>query len=128
MRTDDFVTEPLTTERIGQFCVAMRDPNPVHRDPEFCASIGLPGIIAPGGMAVVALAHSVVRRVGVGTVRDIDVSMKSPVRAGERLRCVATEISADGDLVTFRVTGLGEDGRTCAEGIVTAIRATGAPA
>ena len=57
----EFSTGALTKERIAQFSVAMQDPNPVHLDPSFCASIGLPGIIAPGGIGVVAddLAASV---------------------------------------------------------------------
>src|SRR5687768_7148532 len=85
---DSFQTPLLDTVRIEQFTKAMNDPNPVHVDEDFCRSIGLPGIIAPGGMAVVALAHSVVRHFGFDAINEVDVALKSPTFPGERLICL----------------------------------------
>jgi acyl dehydratase len=119
----EFTTAAFTRDRIRQFCVAMNDPNPVHDDVEFCRSIGLDGIIAPGGMSVIALAHSVERQTGLETVSNIDIEMRSPVREGERLRCIA--IPSDADPTTFVVIAFVEDNRICAQGTVVADRQEG---
>jgi acyl dehydratase len=115
---EPFTTPVLDRVRIAQFAAAMSDPNPVHADEEFCHSIGLPGVIAPGGMAVVALAHSVVRHYGAAALREVDVTLKSPTFPGERLVCSpeVTEVIAGGLEIFCRVTN--EAGDLKAEGRV----------
>jgi acyl dehydratase len=118
---EPFRTPVLDRVRIEQFAAAMRDPNPVHADEEFCRSIGLPGIIAPGGMAVVALAHSVVRHYGADSLREIDVTLKAPTYPGERLVCTpeVTEVLAGALEISCQVTN--EAGDLKAEGRVVVL-------
>jgi acyl dehydratase len=117
-----FCTPALSKERIAQFSLAMHDANPVHLDEEFCRSIGLAGIIAPGGISVVAVAHAVALRYGLESVAEIDLSFRSPIQVGESLRCTHELIEDHGDVVVLSVAALGEDGRICAEGTVRARR------
>jgi acyl dehydratase len=116
--TPTFSTGPITPGRIAQFSAAMRDPNPVHLDPEFCRALGLPGIIAPGGMAVVALGHLVALRFGLHAVRGLDIAFRSPVHAGESLTCTFTVGDEVDGLRTVQVAACAGDGRVCAEGTV----------
>src|SRR5690242_12737577 len=82
---EPFTTPALDRVRIAQFTAAMRDANPVHADEDFCRALGLPGIIAPGGMAVVALAQ---RRPPLRPGRGAgDVALTAPTFAGQRLVC-----------------------------------------
>ena len=118
---DPFQSPVLDKVRIEQFTKAMNDPNPVHVDEEFCRSIGLTGIIAPGGMAVVALAHSVVRHFGLDALREVDVALKSPTYPGERLIC-SPEVTdvLDGCLeISCRVTNEAGDLKAQGRVVVT---------
>jgi acyl dehydratase len=117
-----FRTAPLSKERIAQFSLAMHDANPVHLDEAFCRSIGLAGIIAPGGVSVVAIAHAVGLTYGLGSVADIELTFRSPIQVGESLRCTHEVVESRGDEVVLSVTALGDDDRVCAEGTVRARR------
>jgi acyl dehydratase len=118
---EPFKTPVLDRVRIKQFTEAMRDPNPVHADAEFCRSIGLPDIIAPAGMAVVALAHSIVRHFGFDSLREIDVRLVAPTFPSDRLTCSpeVTDVLDDGLEITCRVTN--ESGDLKAEGRVVVL-------
>jgi len=115
---EPFRTPVLDRARIVQFTTAMQDPNPVHADKEFCQSIGLPDVIAPAGMAVVALAHSVVRHFGFDSLREVDVRLKAPTFPSDRLICSpeVTDVLDDCLEITCRVTN--ESGDLKAEGRV----------
>jgi acyl dehydratase len=123
MEPEPFRTATFTPERIAQFSAAMRDPNPVHLDARFCKALGLPGVIAPGGMAVVALAHAATLRFGLEAVREIDVSFRSPVHAGERLTCLLAPRAAPTSpgIVGYSAQAVTDDGRICAEATITIV-------
>lgn len=122
-----FVTANLTADRIARFSAAMHDPNPVHLDPDFAASIGLDGIIAPGGIAVVALTHAATVTYGIRAIREIDIAMRSPVPEGESLRCEIFSSDDDGDTITLTCQATGRDGAVRAEGTVQVQRQNGEP-
>jgi acyl dehydratase len=113
-----FTTEPLDRDRIRQFSLAMQDPNPVHLDDDFARSIGLQGVIAPGGLAVVAMAHAVVRRYGIEAIREIDVSFKAPMQAGEQLVCTAEVVETAGDTITLSCRATNPAGDLRAQGVI----------
>jgi len=117
--TPAFRTVVLDQERITHFAEAMHDPNPVHRDPELCRSLGLPGPIAPGGMAVVAACHAAVRVHGIESVREVDLAMRAPVHVGDVLECwlELADQQPDDSRAVLEVVVLA-DGRRCAEGTI----------
>lgn len=119
MSNPPFRTAPLTSERIAQFSAAMSDPNPVHLDPAFARSIGLPGVIAPGGMTVVALAHAVSLVHGPGAIREVDLRFTAPVHEGEQVRCEIDPCAERSGAAVVPVRAYGEDDRLVAEGVVT---------
>jgi acyl dehydratase len=118
--TPPFRTVVLDRERIAHFAEAMHDPNPMHRDPDFCRSVGLPGPIAPGGMVVVAACHAAVRVHGIESVREVDLSMRAPVHVGDVLECRLTrtgEQPHDGS-IALEVVVIADGDRFCAEGTI----------
>ncbi|HYH48089.1 MAG TPA: MaoC/PaaZ C-terminal domain-containing protein, partial [Acidimicrobiia bacterium] len=119
---DPFITPPLDRVRIQQFAVAMSDPNPVHTDEAFCRYLGLAGIIAPGGMAVVALAHSVARHYGAEAIAELDVTLKAPALESERLVCYPEVVAADGGALELACRVTNEAGDLKAEGRVVVRR------
>jgi acyl dehydratase len=120
-----FRTAALSRERIAQFSMAMHDANPVHLDDVFCRSIGLPGVIAPGGISVVAIAHEVALHYGLASVVDIDVTFRSPIQADESLRCAHEVVGEEGDLVVLAVKAIGADDSVRADGVVRVRRIEG---
>jgi acyl dehydratase len=111
-----FTTPPLDRVRIEQFTRAMRDSNPVHADESFCRSLGLPTVIAPAGMAVVALSHAVARHYGAESIREIDVTLRSPVALGERLICTPEVVQITDELVELHCSATNEAGELRADG------------
>lgn len=116
LRLGAFTTPPLDRVRIEQFTTAMRDPNPVHGDEGFCRSLGLTTVIAPAGMAVVALAHAVARHYGPDSIREIDVALRAPVALGERLVCSPEVVQVTDHVVELRCSATNEAGELRADG------------
>lgn len=113
-----FRSPPLDEIRIRMYADAMHDPNPVHRDPAFAKSVGLPGIIAPGGMAVVALSHLVARWANRDGVDEVDIRLRAPIPAGARLVCQAEVARIHDGRVEVRCSATTEDGVVRADGVV----------
>lgn len=114
----EFVTPVLDPVRIRLFAQAMNDPNPVHVDHTAARAAGLPGVIAPGGMAVVALAHLATRWAGVGSCAGVDIRLRAPIPVGSRLRCRGHVDGHDDRGVRIVCTATSEDGIVRAEGTV----------
>jgi acyl dehydratase len=117
-RLPEFRTPPLDPTRIRLFSEAMRDPNPVHIDPDFARSIGLPDVIAQGGVAVVALSHMVARWSHRDAIEEIDVKFRAPVVAYERLVCRGTVVAVENGRASVQCEALDESGGLRAAGTV----------
>ncbi len=113
-----FRTQPLEHIRIEMFSFAMRDPNPVHLDDDFARGLGLPSVIAPGGVAVVALANLVARWAGREAIEEIDVRFRSPIPVGERLVCTGHVERVDEGRVQVACRATGEGDELRAEGTI----------
>jgi hypothetical protein len=85
-RTWSLRTPPLDLDRLKAFSSLVRDPNPVHVDPEFARDLGLPGAVAQGGLVVSVVS----RMLGAEPVQELDVRLLASVPAGTVLVCEGT--------------------------------------
>jgi acyl dehydratase len=114
--------------RIADLAVSMRDPNLVHVEDEYARRCGLPGVIAHGTFVVSQLGAAVSRAVGVAALRRLQVDLTAPVFPGDTVRAEAevTEVagSAEGELVTVRLTATKHDGSIAGRGSATFVQPT----
>lgn len=86
----------VTREQIDEYAEASGDRNPIHLDEDFARSVGLPGVIAHGMLAMAHLANLVVAYAG-GDPRRV-----------KKLRCRFSGMVLPGDTITFSGRVLGE--------------------
>ena len=93
----------FTEEQIAAYAEASGDRNPIHLDPEFARSVGLPGVIAHGMLQMGLLA----RVAGdPGRLRQLSCRFAGMVRPGDTVTFRAEE---EGGRVTL--TALNQDGQ-----------------
>jgi acyl dehydratase len=92
--------DPGLTKRYAE---ASGDPNPIHTDPEFAKSVGLPGVILHGlyTMAQVARAHSALAGGDPRALRRLAVQFRGMGFPEQEIVVTATVREAsDGRIVT----------------------------
>ncbi|MDQ2748423.1 MAG: MaoC family dehydratase N-terminal domain-containing protein [Pseudonocardiales bacterium] len=102
-------------EKIREFADAVKDPNPVYRDPAAARALGYDDVIAPPTFAIVITlpaGHQVIDdpELGIDYSRVVHGEQRfvhtRPVRAGDVLQAVVTidsiRAAAGNDLVTTR--------------------------
>lgn len=113
-----FETQVLDSTRVRQFSRALRDPNPVHLNDEFARSVGLDGVIAQGGVSVVALGYLVTRWAGLYAISSLSIAFKSPTYRGQALVCDGVVTSVSDDQVVVQCWARTKDGLEQAEGTI----------
>jgi acyl dehydratase len=102
-------------EKIREFADAIRDPNPVYRDPDAAKALGHPDVIAPPTFAIV-LSMKASGQVVADPALGLDYSKvvhgeqrfsyRRPIRAGDRLVVVVTvenvRSAAGNDILTTK--------------------------
>jgi acyl dehydratase len=76
---------PLTITNIVRYAGASGDFNPLHHDPEFAKSAGLPSVIAHGMLSAGLLGSFVTAWFGAGSVRRFKVRFTDRVWPGDVL-------------------------------------------
>ena len=86
----------VTQEQIQAYADASGDHNPIHLDPEFARSVGLPGTIAHGLLEMGILADAIASWAG-GSANVISLSCRfsKPLLPGDTIICSGTVISVD---------------------------------
>jgi len=86
----------VTQEQIDAYAEASGDHNPIHVDPEFAVSVGLPGAIAHGLLEMGILADAVAAWAG-GNANLLSLSCRfsKPLLAGDTIICTGTVIAID---------------------------------
>jgi acyl dehydratase len=83
-------------EQISAYADASGDRNPIHLDPEFAVSVGLPGAIAHGMLELGILAEAIsVWAGGSANLRSLSCRFSKPLRAGDTITCTGTVVSVD---------------------------------
>lgn len=116
----EILTPLIDRLRIAYMTVAMRDPNPVHVEPDYAAKAGLPSVIAHGTFGVAYLGAAVSRAAGVDALSRLKVDLVAPVFPGEALRteAVVTDVAVGerGPVVSLRLTATTTEGKPVARG------------
>ena len=85
----------MTQEQINAYAEASGDHNPIHVDPDFARSVGLPGTIAHGLLDMAILTEAVARWAGgYDQVASVACRFSKPLLPGETVTCTGrvTEI------------------------------------
>lgn len=82
--------------QINEYAEASGDHNPIHVDPEFAVSVGLPGAIAHGLLEMGILAEALTRWAGgADSLVSLQVRFSKPLVAGDTITCTGTVTDVD---------------------------------
>ncbi|HWF58338.1 MAG TPA: MaoC/PaaZ C-terminal domain-containing protein [Candidatus Dormibacteraeota bacterium] len=86
----------VTQAQIDAYAEASGDHNPIHVDPEFARSVGLPGTIAHGLLDMGILTEAVARWAGgYERVASIACRFSKPLLPGETITCTGRVVEID---------------------------------
>jgi acyl dehydratase len=113
----------VTQGQIDAYAEASGDHNPIHVDPDFARSVGLPGTIAHGLLDMGILTEAVARWAGgYERVASVACRFSKPLLPGETVTCTGrvVDIDASMGLATLEVEAVSSSG----ERVLTNGRAT----
>ena len=104
------VSRTVTQEQINAYADASGDHNPIHVDPEFARSVGLPGTIAHGMLEMGILADAIASWAG-GSANLLSLSCRfsKPLLPGDTIICTGTVVSVDDAGVATLQVGASSD-------------------
>ena len=117
------LSRAVTQEQIDAYAEASGDHNPIHVDPDFARSVGLPGTIAHGLLEMGILAEAISRWAGGNeNVRSLECRFNKPLLAGDTIICSGHVVAVDADqgIATLEVEAASDRG----ERVLTNGRAT----
>jgi acyl dehydratase len=86
----------VTQEQINAYSQASGDHNPIHVDPDFARSVGLPGTVAHGLLETGILTEAVARWAGgYEQVASVACRFSKPLLPGETLTCTGRVVDVD---------------------------------
>jgi acyl dehydratase len=86
----------VTQDQINAYAEASGDHNPIHVDPDFARSVGLPGTIAHGLLDMGILTESVARWAGgYEQVASVTCRFSKPLLPGETITCTGRVVEID---------------------------------
>jgi acyl dehydratase len=113
----------VTQDQINAYAEASGDHNPIHVDPDFARSVGLPGTIAHGLLDMGILTEAVARWAGgYEQVASVTCRFSKPLLPGETVTCTGRVVGIDesAGLATLEVEAVSSSG----ERVLTNGRAT----
>jgi acyl dehydratase len=113
----------VTQDQIDAYAEASGDHNPIHLDPDFARSVGLPGTIAHGLLDMGILTEAVARWAGgYEQVASVACRFSKPLLPGETVTCTGRVVDIDesAGLATLEVEAVSSSG----ERVLTNGRAT----
>jgi acyl dehydratase len=82
--------------QINAYAEASGDHNPIHLDPDFARSVGLPGAIAHGLLELGILAEAISSWAGgSANLRSLSCRFSKPLLAGDTIICTGTVVALD---------------------------------
>jgi len=86
----------VTQGQVNAYADASGDNNPIHLDPEFARSVGLPGTIAHGMLEMGILAEAIASWAGGNTnLLSLSCRFSKPLLPGDTIICTGTVVSVD---------------------------------
>ena len=95
------LSRAVSQEQIDAYAVASGDHNPIHLDPEFARSVGLPGTIAHGMLDMAILGEAVGRWAGgFERVAELACRFSKPLLPGDTVTCSGRVVAVDPEAAT----------------------------
>jgi acyl dehydratase len=113
----------VTQDQINAYADASGDHNPIHVDPDFARSVGLPGTIAHGLLDMAILTEAVARWAGgYERVASVACRFSKPLLPGEAVTCTGrvVEVADSQGTATLELEAVSSSG----ERVLTNGRAT----
>ncbi len=86
----------VTQGQVNAYADASGDNNPIHLDPEFARSVGLPGTIAHGMLEMGILAEAIASWAGGNAnLLSLFCRFSKPLLPGDTIICTGTVVSVD---------------------------------
>jgi len=86
----------VSQAQIDAYADAAGDHNPIHVDPEFARSVGLPGTIAHGLLELGILAEAISAWAGgSANLRSLSCRFSKPLQPGDTIICTGTVVAVD---------------------------------
>lgn len=107
------LTRTVSQHQINAYAEASGDFNPIHVDPEFATSVGLPGTIAHGLLEMGILADAIARWAGGNDqLQALQVRFSKPLLAGDSITCTGRVVAVDEEqgLATLEVEAVSSGG------------------
>ncbi|MBJ7594721.1 MAG: MaoC family dehydratase N-terminal domain-containing protein [Candidatus Dormibacteraeota bacterium] len=90
------LSRTVTQDQISAYADASGDHNPIHVDPDFARSVGLPGTIAHGLLDMAILTEAVARWAGgYEQVASVACRFSKPLLPGETVTCTGRVVQID---------------------------------
>ena len=90
------LSRQVTQEQIQAYADAADDHNPIHLDPDFARSVGLPGTLAHGMIELGILAEAISTWAGgSANLRSLSCRFSKPLQAGDTIICTGTVVAVD---------------------------------
>ena len=90
------LSRTVSQAQIDAYAGASGDHNPIHVDPEFARSVGLPGTIAHGMLDMAILGEAVGRWAGAyDRVAELACRFSTPLLPGDTVTCTGRVVSVD---------------------------------
>lgn len=90
------LSRTVAQDQINAYADASGDHNPIHLDPAFAISVGLPGTIAHGMLELGILAEAISVWAGGGAnLLSLSCRFSKPLRAGDTIICTGTVVAVD---------------------------------
>jgi acyl dehydratase len=102
----------VSQDQINAYADASGDHNPIHLDPEFAKSVGLPGTIAHGLLEMGILADAIAGWAG-GSANLLSLSCRfsKPLLPGDTIICSGTVVGVDdAGVATLEVSAASDRG------------------
>lgn len=95
------LTRTVTQEQVDAYADASGDHNPIHVDPDFARSVGLPGTIAHGLLDMAILTEAVARWAGgYEQVSSVTCRFSKPLLPGQTITCTGRVVAVDDQSAT----------------------------
>lgn len=104
------LSRTVSQDQINAYAEASGDHNPIHLDPAFARSVGLPGTIAHGLLEMGILADAIASWAG-GNANLLSLSCRfsKPLLPGDTIICTGTVVGVDDSGVATLEVGASSD-------------------
>ncbi len=85
LRLTPSTASAVTPEAMRSFVDGVGDPNPLHTDPEFAASAGLPNVVVQASHTTAIALDALIAQFGADAILNLDIRLRGPIFPGDEV-------------------------------------------